>query len=254
MAKKKLRVCVECNVEELVQSRQAEYRCRSCRMKTFNNDPELIAKRVSSFKQTVSDPDVRLAYSDRARKRESDPDLRLRKSTSLRETYSDPEIRKQCADRAHAQHQRPDSKERHRAACLEAQGRLETKLKKSESLRRVMKDLRNERESRIANSLRQGGDGDLTRIDADKAREFKWRNSPGYVWQRAVKSRDGFKCQSCGSGEDLHAHHIKQRTRFPELALDLDNGTTLCRSCHLKEHNRIREEIRNNGDQRNNRL
>jgi 5-methylcytosine-specific restriction endonuclease McrA len=223
-------------------------------MKVFNSDPELVAKRVASFKQTVSDPDVRLAYSERARKRESDPDRKMRKSASLRETYSDPEIRKQCVDRAHAQHQRPDAKERHRAACLEAQGRPETKLKKSESLRRVMKDLRNERESRIANSLRQGGNGDLTRIDADKVREFKWRNSPGYVWQQAVKSRDGFKCQSCGSSEDLHAHHIKQRARFPELALDLDNGTTLCRPCHLKEHNRIREEIRNNVNARNDRL
>lgn len=242
MAKKKLRVCVECNVEELVQSRQAEYRCRSCRMKTFNNDPELIAKRVSSFKQTVSDPDVRLAYSDRARKRESDPDLRLRKSTSLRETYSDPEIRKQCADRAHAQHQRPDSKERHRTACLEAQGRPETKLKKSASLRRVMKDLRNERESRIANSLRQGGDGDLERIDRAKRRLEEFHSSASGKWSIAVKERDGHRCKFCGTNSEiLHAHHIKQRSRFPDLALDIDNGITLCKTCHAKEHKRIRK-------------
>lgn len=244
MAKKKLRVCVECSVEELVQSRQFDYKCRSCRMKAFNSDPALKEKRVASFKLTMSTPDARAASSERAKRRESDPDFKKMKSESLRETFNDPIVKEQCAVRARAQHQNSDSKERHRAACTEAQRRDETRKKKSESLLKVMKDLRNEPESRIANSLRQGGDGDLSRIDIDKAIEFKWRSSPGYVWQQAVKSRDGFKCQSCESAEELHAHHIKQRAKFPELAHDVNNGVTLCRTCHLKEHRRLREAIK----------
>lgn len=244
MAKKKLRICVECGVEEFVQSKQVDYRCRSCRMKAFNSDPALKEKRVSSFKLTMSTPEAHAAASERARKRESDPDFKKMKSESLRETYSDANVREQCAARARAQHQNPDTKERHRAACSEAQRRDETRKKKSESLLEVMKDLRNKPESRIANSLRQGGDGDLSRIDINNAREFKWRSGPDYVWQQTVKSRDGFKCQSCGSAEELHAHHIKQRAKFPELAHDIDNGVTLCRTCHLEEHRRIRAAIK----------
>lgn len=253
MAKKKLRVCADCEVEELVQSRQSEYRCCRCRMKKFNSDPMLIERRVSSFKETMSDPEIRAAFAERARNRESDPDFKRRKSESLRRTYSDPLVRERCVERAKEQHQRADLKERHREACTQAQNRAETRIRKSESLRKVMKTLRNEPESRIANSLRQGGNGDLARIDANKVREFKWRNSPGYIWQREVKFRDGFKCQACGSDQDLHAHHIKQRAKFPEMSLDVDNGITLCRSCHLEEHRKLREAMKN-GNKGNDRL
>ena len=38
----------------------------------------------------------------------------------------------------------------------------------------------------------------------------------------------------------LHAHHIHPTSTHPDLALRLDNGTTLCVSCHRKEHERNR--------------
>jgi predicted restriction endonuclease len=44
-------------------------------------------------------------------------------------------------------------------------------------------------------------------------------------WARAVKKRDGYRCQRCGTTHDLQAHHIRP-------GYDLDAGITLCREHH----------------------
>lgn len=54
-------------------------------------------------------------------------------------------------------------------------------------------------------------------------------------WRIAVFERDDYVCQSCGKrGGKLNADHIKPVKLFPELALDLSNGRTLCFTCHKK--------------------
>lgn len=55
-------------------------------------------------------------------------------------------------------------------------------------------------------------------------------------WSKAVRKRDGFKCVECGATKKLHAHHILSFARFPELRVDIDNGVTLCETCHLDAH------------------
>lgn len=55
-------------------------------------------------------------------------------------------------------------------------------------------------------------------------------------WTAAVKERDGWKCVECGSTDNLETHHIKRWVDHPELRFDLDNGVTLCNSCHKREH------------------
>jgi 5-methylcytosine-specific restriction endonuclease McrA len=61
-----------------------------------------------------------------------------------------------------------------------------------------------------------------------------------YQWSQTIKKRDNFTCRHCGKlnlkDHDCHAHHIMEWDKFPELRLDLNNGITLCRSCHRKEH------------------
>lgn len=54
-------------------------------------------------------------------------------------------------------------------------------------------------------------------------------------WSRLVRNRDK-KCMYCGSIENLHAHHIKHKIDYPELAFDICNGITLCSDCHYKVH------------------
>ena len=81
------------------------------------------------------------------------------------------------------------------------------------------------------------------------------RKSYEYVeWRTAVYIRDSFTCRKCKIvGQKLHAHHIKFFSTIMEenkitnfkMALkckelwDVNNGLTLCISCHKKEHRRL---------------
>lgn len=55
-------------------------------------------------------------------------------------------------------------------------------------------------------------------------------------WAADIKDRDNWTCQECGETNNLHAHHIRRWKDYPELRYDLDNGITLCHSCHAKAH------------------
>ena len=56
-------------------------------------------------------------------------------------------------------------------------------------------------------------------------------------FRKGVFERDGYTCQDCGeTGGKLNAHHIEPVSENKELATDLDNGVTLCVSCHIKRH------------------
>jgi len=71
---------------------------------------------------------------------------------------------------------------------------------------------------------------------AKKAKD-NHRSSPKYiVWQTGVFNRDGNKCTKCGSEEKLCAHHLISWNEDKEKRFNIDNGTTLCASCHMKIH------------------
>lgn len=57
-------------------------------------------------------------------------------------------------------------------------------------------------------------------------------------WRNAVLRRDNFQCTQCQrSKARLHAHHRYSFTHYPELRFEVDNGVTLCVSCHTKVEN-----------------
>ena len=43
----------------------------------------------------------------------------------------------------------------------------------------------------------------------------------------------GRACMACGASDRLHVDHIKPRSKYPELELDLSNLQVLCRECNL---------------------
>jgi 5-methylcytosine-specific restriction endonuclease McrA len=53
-------------------------------------------------------------------------------------------------------------------------------------------------------------------------------------WRRSVLERDGNQCTQCGSTDKLHAHHLQAYREYKDLALDINNGCTLCLQCHKK--------------------
>jgi 5-methylcytosine-specific restriction endonuclease McrA len=70
------------------------------------------------------------------------------------------------------------------------------------------------------------------RLDADSYRKLR----------SEVLKRDGWRCQTCGSSDDLQVHHLCSRSRLGD---DTDeNLITLCADCHSDIH---RSDAVNNG-------
>lgn len=59
---------------------------------------------------------------------------------------------------------------------------------------------------------------------------------PKYRWSAEVRKLGENRCIFCGSTEKPEAHHVKPSSKFPECALDLDNGAVLCHECHRRLH------------------
>lgn len=64
------------------------------------------------------------------------------------------------------------------------------------------------------------------------ARDLEMGTKNYRTWKNAVRERDGNKCQLCGSTKTLVVHHIYSYNTHTQLRYALDNGITLCGSCH----------------------
>lgn len=67
-------------------------------------------------------------------------------------------------------------------------------------------------------------------------------NTPEWKTARYTAFRKhGNACQCCGAsakdGVHLHVDHIKPRSKFPELELNIDNLQILCEDCNLGKSN-----------------
>jgi 5-methylcytosine-specific restriction endonuclease McrA len=60
------------------------------------------------------------------------------------------------------------------------------------------------------------------------------------IYRRLMKKvleRDGWRCQKCGSLENLQVHHKIKRSQQGNDALE--NLVTLCAYCHMAEHGKL---------------
>ena len=63
---------------------------------------------------------------------------------------------------------------------------------------------------------------------------------PYRQWERLrqrVLDRAGWRCERCGNGPPLEAHHLNGREDNRTEALEV-----LCTSCHKAEHDRLRDQ------------
>lgn len=85
----------------------------------------------------------------------------------------------------------------------------------------------------LFNKLRPELDKEI-RLSAEGRRSAEYK-----AWRTSVYERDNYTCQLCGArGVKLNAHHKKAYAHYPELRFDINNGITLCVSCHKKIHRR----------------
>jgi hypothetical protein len=69
-----------------------------------------------------------------------------------------------------------------------------------------------------------------------------------YEWiilRKSVLKKYGYRCLKCGEARHICVDHIKPRSKYPELSLDLDNLQVLCRSCNSSKGDRNTEDYRN---------
>lgn len=81
----------------------------------------------------------------------------------------------------------------------------------------------------------------LIKDKLDKVNTSYWnfedrRSSKYKVWKKSVLKRDNYTCKKCGNKNDLVVHHIKSFASDKELRFNINNGVTLCQSCHKEEH------------------
>ena len=70
-------------------------------------------------------------------------------------------------------------------------------------------------------------------VDHSTERNKLMQRSNYILWRTAVFMRDDYTCQTCLiRGGELNADHIKPWSLYPELRYAIDNGRTLCVSCH----------------------
>lgn len=70
-------------------------------------------------------------------------------------------------------------------------------------------------------------------IDREEDHQFK-------VWSLEVKKRDNFTCQICGArGVYLESHHKNSWDWCYQERYDVDNGVSLCKSCHHERFHKL---------------
>lgn len=112
----------------------------------------------------------------------------------------------------------------------------ESKLKRRISCKEWWQNSENKRKvKRLRGSEHPQWKGGITEKNHLRRRTEEYKQ-----WQKTVFKRDNWTCQNCHNKlKHLIAHHKKTVEKYPELIYNIDNGITLCRSCHKKLHKEI---------------
>lgn len=82
---------------------------------------------------------------------------------------------------------------------------------------------------------------DRTKLKTPKKETLR-KSTKFKEWRKKIFDRDNYSCQIChdrgkkGHWIEIHSHHIKSFADFPKDRFNIDNGITLCKSCHVWVH------------------
>jgi hypothetical protein len=122
----------------------------------------------------------------------------------------------------------------------------ESKEKRIKSLRKSLKNNPKFKLAHKLSGLRMRGSNHWNWKGGKSEVNHRLRNeNESKEWREKVYKRDYWTCQKCGyKGHQIVAHHILDFNNYPDLRFDVNNGVTLCRSCHKREHSEIGKETR----------
>lgn len=67
--------------------------------------------------------------------------------------------------------------------------------------------------------------------------EDRFQDPKHIKWAKAIKERDNYMCQICGTTDAyLNSHHLDSWDFFIEKRFDQLNGICLCHACHERFH------------------
>ena len=219
-------VCENCNKKRISKYSNVVKLCHACKLKS----PDQRKARSDTLKKLYTAPEYINASKERADKRWSDEKQHIDASKRTSEQWKDAEIR---ANRIKCINKKLESIEYQTV-------RKEVGLKNSNN-KEMHKNISN---GMLQYRMNQRWNRNVMNnfIDGENIKDFisYTRNPYGIpqsdldIWRRMVYKRDYYTCRICGRYDCLvHAHHIKMKSVYPELALDINNGITMCEECHI---------------------
>lgn len=165
-------------------------------------------------------------------------ETRRKISEANRRRFATPESRAKASALHKARNWKPTQDQREKQSAAQLGHKRMVGFKHSEVARREMSKGQLSRSWTIEERHRHGdtyrGKNNVNWKGGVTPKNKAIRHSLDYkLWRDAVFKRDNFTCQSCGQrGGVLNADHIRPFARFEALRFDVDNGRTLCVTCH----------------------
>ena len=82
----------------------------------------------------------------------------------------------------------------------------------------------------------KGSDHPSWNPELTKADRYGFRGNRYNRWSRRIRRLAGHVCKTCGSLENIVAHHPYNWKDFPDKRYNVENGVALCRRCHINFH------------------
>lgn len=159
---------------------------------------------------------------------EQHPEAREQRAKTSKELWERPGMRQQLSAAQRKGHTAPGVKERRHEYLCAQWSKPDIREKRSLAYKKGW--AKPGCLERVSGANAWNWKGDAVTENRRQRDSSKYKN-----WRVAVFTRDNYTCQHCGQrGGTLHADHIKPFCNFIESRFDVNNGRTLCVSCHKK--------------------